>query len=258
MTTGDPPSIDPAEIYQQLKQVTDPELDRPLTDLGFIDDVLIEGADVTVALRLPTGMCSPVFAWMMARDAHDNVRTLSNVDQVTVTLSDHLFAEQITTGINEGRTFNDVFEDAETGPEYVRRKLDWKACLARGYKVIDVLRQKGLSSQEIVQIERDDVRIEDGIEVISLGNREIEIHQDVLSNYLQKATQFEVATEPSDCLLVNPNGDPIELNSFDRVRRRLRAAYVNKENQGHRCEQLLESRYEMTQEHRSIAHLDDS
>lgn len=248
MIANESSSIDSAEIYNQLEQVTDPELDRPLTELGFIDDVLIDGADITVDLRLPTGMCSPVFAWMMARDAKNEIRSLDNVGQVTVNLEDHLFAEQITMGINDDRAFDDVFEDAETGPEHVRRKLDWKACLAREYEVIEEFRQKDISPEETVHIERGDVNIEDTATVVLLKGKTVEFQSDIIHDYLQKAEEFDISTEPANRLLVDSNGEPIDVNSFDQVRRRLRAAHVNKENQGHHCEQLLESRYNTEQE----------
>ncbi len=53
----------------------DPELDEPITDLGFVRSVEVDGdGDVEVHLRLPTSFCSPNFAYLMASDAKDALR----------------------------------------------------------------------------------------------------------------------------------------------------------------------------------------
>ena len=54
-------SISVGEVLAALGEVRDPELDRPITDLGFVADVRI-GAGVRVELRLPTYFCAPNFA----------------------------------------------------------------------------------------------------------------------------------------------------------------------------------------------------
>ncbi len=52
-----------------LATVVDPELDEPITDLGFVRSIRIDDAGVTVHLRLPTSFCAPNFAYLMASDA---------------------------------------------------------------------------------------------------------------------------------------------------------------------------------------------
>ena len=46
-------------VTAALAVVNDPELDEPITDLGFVRSVAIDGSSVTVHLRLPTSFCSP-------------------------------------------------------------------------------------------------------------------------------------------------------------------------------------------------------
>ncbi|MFB6135667.1 MAG: iron-sulfur cluster assembly protein [Halobacteriaceae archaeon] len=53
-------------VRAALDGVTDPELDRSLVDLGYVDEVAVDGGRATVRLTLPTAWCSPAFAWMMA------------------------------------------------------------------------------------------------------------------------------------------------------------------------------------------------
>ena len=71
------------EIYVQLAQVYDPELDQPLTELGFIGGVSIEGSVVTVRFRLPTFWCAANFAFMMAADIRERVSELPWVERLS-------------------------------------------------------------------------------------------------------------------------------------------------------------------------------
>ena len=58
-----------AEVLDALSGVRDPELDEPLTDLGFVSDLRVEGDVVSVRLRLPTYFCAANFAYLMVGDA---------------------------------------------------------------------------------------------------------------------------------------------------------------------------------------------
>src|SRR5690606_9064837 len=55
-----------AEVWARLDRVTDPELDDPITDMGFVEAVSVTGAEVSITFRLPTYWCSPNFAFLMA------------------------------------------------------------------------------------------------------------------------------------------------------------------------------------------------
>ena len=54
------------QAYAALGTVVDPELDEPITELGFVRSLVITGDDVEVHLRLPTSFCAPNFAYLMA------------------------------------------------------------------------------------------------------------------------------------------------------------------------------------------------
>ncbi|HET8987716.1 MAG TPA: iron-sulfur cluster assembly protein, partial [Humibacillus sp.] len=58
-----------AAAYDALSVVIDPELDEPITDLGFVRSLDVVGDRVTAHLRLPTSFCAPNFAYLMASDA---------------------------------------------------------------------------------------------------------------------------------------------------------------------------------------------
>ena len=87
------------EIYHKLSLVEDPELDQPLTELGFISDVTIDDSRVHVIFRLPTYWCSPNFAFLMASGIYNRVKELNWVSSVTVSLKDHCASTEINEGL---------------------------------------------------------------------------------------------------------------------------------------------------------------
>ena len=72
------------EARTALGAVVDPELDEPITDLGFVRSLAVDGPDVVVHLRLPTSFCSPSFAYLMASDAKDALTALPWTRRVVV------------------------------------------------------------------------------------------------------------------------------------------------------------------------------
>ncbi len=92
------------EVHQQLAEVYDPELDQPLTELGFIGGVDIAGDKVTVRFRLPTYWCAANFAYMMSSDIRERVSELPWVKRVDVLLQDHFHDEEINDSLMRRRT----------------------------------------------------------------------------------------------------------------------------------------------------------
>src|SRR5690242_18538942 len=87
------------EVRGALAAVVDPELDEPITDLGFVRSLRVDGGDVEVHLRLPTSFCAPNFAYLMASDALDAVRKVPGVARVVVELDDHHDSDLINGGL---------------------------------------------------------------------------------------------------------------------------------------------------------------
>jgi metal-sulfur cluster biosynthetic enzyme len=86
-------------VLDALSTVTDPELDEPITDLGFVRSVLVDDDGITVHLRLPTAFCSPNFAYLMASDALDALRNIDGVGEVRVLLDGHHDSDKINAGL---------------------------------------------------------------------------------------------------------------------------------------------------------------
>src|SRR5258708_30295562 len=89
--------------WAALETVRDPELDEPVTTLGFVASCTVSpGGQATVRLRLPTYFCAPNFAYLMVADAYDAVTRVEGVTAAEVILEDH-FASDAINGGGSGR-----------------------------------------------------------------------------------------------------------------------------------------------------------
>ncbi|HEV7713216.1 MAG TPA: iron-sulfur cluster assembly protein [Asanoa sp.] len=87
-------------LLDALGEVRDPELDEPITVLGFVASAsLSPDGDAAVHLRLPTYFCAPNFAYLMVADAYDAVSNLAGVRRAEVVLDDHFAADAINEGV---------------------------------------------------------------------------------------------------------------------------------------------------------------
>ena len=99
-----------AQILAALASVRDPELDEPVTDLGFVSSCVVSAAgDVQVRLRLPTYFCAPNFAFLMVADAYDAVSQVAGVRHAEVILDDHFAADAINAGVAARSGFVQAF-----------------------------------------------------------------------------------------------------------------------------------------------------
>ncbi|MFI7542717.1 iron-sulfur cluster assembly protein [Actinoplanes sp. NPDC049599] len=104
--------------WAALAQVRDPELDRPITELGFVARLTAEAGAVRAELRLPTYFCAPNFAWLMVADARDALAALPGAGPVEVVLLDHFVAAEINAGVAAAGDFAGTFAgDADPGTD---------------------------------------------------------------------------------------------------------------------------------------------
>ena len=240
------PTVDRTAVRERLRRVNDPELDRSIVDLEYVERIAIDGDQVTVTFVLPTAWCSPAFAWMMATGIRDEVTSLSGVSDVTVELEDHMHGTEITSGVNERHAFQDVFPDAEDDVTAVRRKLDEKARLARQYRAGEALLDAGVDPEQAATLTRGDLDLDFESDRGALALPDtgvvVTVPRAPLADYLEKARATGLVTDPDDHLFADPDGNPIDPEQFELVHHRARAAHVNAAGQGSVCESLHESR----------------
>ena len=121
-----------SRVIEALGTVYDPELDEPITTLGFVASCVVERDQVSVRLRLPTPQCAPNFAFLMAADAAAAVRSVAGVRSVSVVLEDHYTGEEINGAVRRGEGFDGAFPGETTGDlRELRELFQRKALLAR-------------------------------------------------------------------------------------------------------------------------------
>ncbi|PSK86902.1 uncharacterized protein DUF59 [Murinocardiopsis flavida] len=162
MTAGAGPPVPITAVWQALATVRDPELDEPITDLGFVASVDLDrtGA-VTAELRLPTYFCAPNFAFLMVADAHDALRALPGVAAARVRLIDHFAAAEITSGVAAGGGFGAAFPetaaDGRDGLDDLRRTFWRKAHAACQELLAFGLLTAGSDHAELVRLRLGDL-----------------------------------------------------------------------------------------------------
>lgn len=225
--------IDERAVRAQLDQVLDPELDQPLTELGFIHQVDIREAEVVVRFRLPTFWCAPNFAYMMAADVRERVARVPGVRVVRVLLEDHFAGEEIAEGVNAGRRFGEVFPgDAEADLEELRRTFARKAYLIRQEQLMRALLRAGFAPEHLAALRLGDVRAEGDALLIRAGTeapgaegagawRPLPGLARPLAVYRQKRAAAGLPPRAGDPLFTTAEGDPLPA---DRVMDHLRAS----------------------------------
>jgi metal-sulfur cluster biosynthetic enzyme len=146
-------------VRAALDEVRDPELDEPITELGFLASCEVgpSGA-VTARLRVPTYFCPPNFVFMMVADARDALGAVPGVTSVDVGVEDHFAADDINRGIAAERTFVGTFGDlAASELDRLRHDFLCKAVLAATDRVCQPLRAAGRGAPQLVLLDLVDV-----------------------------------------------------------------------------------------------------
>jgi metal-sulfur cluster biosynthetic enzyme len=127
-----------SQVLAALGTVYDPELDEPITTLGFVGSCVVDGGEVAVRLRLPTPQCAPNFAFLMAADARAAVLRVPGVRSVSVVLEDHYTGDEINAAVSRGGQFGDAFPgETEGSLDALRALFQRKALLARQSRLLD-------------------------------------------------------------------------------------------------------------------------
>ena len=130
------------DVLAALGTVYDPELDEPITALGFVASCeLADDGAVDVRLRLPTPQCAPNFAFLMAADARDAVRAMSgHAHEVRVVLVDHYTGAEINAAIATGGGFGAAFPGEVEGElDALRALFRRKALVARQGRLLETV-----------------------------------------------------------------------------------------------------------------------
>jgi metal-sulfur cluster biosynthetic enzyme len=217
-----------AEVWAALGTVRDPELDEPVTELGFVASCNVgdDGA-AAVRLRLPTFFCAPNFAWLMVADAHDAVSAVPGVASAEIILVDHFTSEVINEGVAARVGFAASFPgEARAELHELRATFIRKAALAGQDRVARPLVDAGRTPEELVATRLGEVAPSPDLDRM-------------------RARRAEIGLPHGDDapLLVHPDGEPVTVEQVPMHLRRARLTRVGIEANGHTCRDLLGNRY---------------
>lgn len=221
-----------AQVQACLAMVMDPELDEPVTELGFVTDVeLLEEGEVRIGFRLPTYWCAANFAFLMADDMRLAVEALPWVSRVRVQLHEHMYAEAINRGVADGKGFQASFGAAAEGDlEALRRTFALKAFQRRQAALLEHLLGAGCEAPALVAL---DLEALEGLPLLDAEG------QRLVERYLERRAVACGGTRA----FVDIAGDPIAADALPGHLRDLRRVGVNAEFNGALCRGLLAVRY---------------
>lgn len=220
---------DTSRVLDALGEVHDPELDEPITTLGFVSscDVTPNG-EVEVVLRLPTPQCAPNFAFLMGADARRVVRRLPGVREVRIRLEDHYTGEEINTALERGDGFAGAFpgETADDELAALRELFLRKALVARQSRLCEALLADGEDPQRITAR-----RVAD-LPDLRDARRCLELRR-----------ELGLGHDPDSPAFVLPDGEPVNAAGLVRWLRTARLVRMNLEVNGGICRSLLQIRH---------------
>ncbi|WP_408016155.1 metal-sulfur cluster assembly factor [Rhodococcus artemisiae] len=219
------------EVMEALEAVVDPELDEPITDLGFVRSVILDDRGVTVHLRLPTSFCSPNFAYLMASDAQDALRLIPEAGEVRILLDEHHDSDKINAGLAADAGYRGTFGvEAVDSLDDLRRIFRRKAHTAAMERCIEkLLKQTSLGVDDISSLILSD--LPKGPEKSALLRRRIGIGLSVC---------------PAGRVFVDDDGKPVPRDAVPLRLRFAKSVRISMEGNSHFCRGLLATRYDDT------------
>jgi metal-sulfur cluster biosynthetic enzyme len=221
--------MDQADILAALDTVRDPELDEPVTALGFVSSCTVSAdGDVEIRLRLPTYFCAPNFAFLMVADAFDAVSSVAGVRHTEVVLEDHFASEEINRGVAARAGFVDSFDGLAVAElDTLRSDFVRRAVLAGTDRVCRPLLAAGYTVDELAELALGDVPP-------SADRRRLQ----------ERRAELGLPAEPGSPLLVDAvTGEAVGPRALPLHLRRARLTRVNIEANASVCRGMLQHRY---------------
>jgi len=219
-------------VYAALGTVRDPELDQPVTTLGFVSSCTVSPEGQTqVRLRLPTYFCAPNFAFLMVADAHDAVTAVPGVQSTEVILDDHFASDAINAGVAARAGFVTSFDGEATDElDDLRATFLRRAVLAGTDQVCRPLVDAGLTPRELA--------------ALTLGAAPASPELDRLR---QRRQDLALPADDTSFLLLDPaTGKRIPESSVPLHLRRARLTRTGIDANTSICSGMLKARYQPT------------
>lgn len=220
---------DRAHVLAALDTVRDPELDEPVTALGFVSSCSVSAeGEARVRLRLPTFFCAPNFAFLMVADAYDAVSGVVGVRHTEVVLEDHFAADSINAGVAARAGFAASFDGLANGElDELRTDFVRKAMLAGTDRVCRPLLAAGRSIDDLAELTLGDAPPSPDRERLRARRAELGLP----------------SADDSPLLVDATTGGAVDVEALPLHLRRARLTRVNTEANGSMCRGMLLHRY---------------
>ena len=223
-------AVTEADVRRALGTVVDPELDEPITDLGFVRSVAVrDRGTVEVHLRLPTSFCAPNFAWLMVSDARDAVAALPGAGRVVVELDDHHDSDLINAGLAADAGYRGTFgHEAEDSLDELRATFQRKAHTAAMERALTAWLRAHPDQPETAV---GDLRLgdlpDDPTTAALVGRRAV----------------LGLPVDPASPVLLAPDGARPAAGAVALTLRKARSVRISVDGNAHFCRGLLGTRY---------------
>jgi metal-sulfur cluster biosynthetic enzyme len=219
-------------VLAALAGVRDPELDEPITTLGFVAAARLSAdGEAEVRLRLPTYFCAPNFAFLMVADAYDAVSALDGVRETRIVLEEHFASEAINGGVAAHAGFARTFDGEAVGElDGLRADFLRKAVLAGTDQVCRPLAAGGLDPARLA--------------VLTLGQAPA---SGALDRLRQRRAELGLPAGDDAPLLIDPaTGQRLAPGAVPLHLRRAHTTRVSLEANSGICRGMLQHRYHGT------------
>jgi metal-sulfur cluster biosynthetic enzyme len=214
-------------VLAALATVYDPELDEPITALGFVGACTVAGGEAAVRLRLPTPQCAPNFAYLMAADARAAVQSVAGITRASIVLEDHYTGDEINAALARGGDFDDAFPgETEGSLDALRELFRRKALVARQARVCQALLRDGATPDSIAALQVGDLPPSGD----AVRCRELR-------------AELGLPCGSGDAALIAGDGTPLTAADLPAWLRRARLVSLSLESNGGLCRSLLHVRY---------------
>ena len=222
-----------SRILAALDEVRDPELDEPITTLGFVASAAMSAdGSASIHLRLPTYFCAPNFAYLMVADAYDAVSALPGVRRTEVVLDDHFAAGAINDGVAARAGFVRSF-DGEAVAELDGLRADFvrKSVLAGTDQVCRPLVDAGAAPADLAALTLGEVPA-----------------SPALDRLRRRRAELGLPTGDDAALLIDPaSGAAVGVDAVPLHLRRARLTRTSLDANTGICRGMLQHRYQLEQ-----------
>ena len=233
-------------VLQALSTVTDPELDEPITDLGFVKRLSVsDDGRVSLDLVTSTFWCSPNFVYMMLEEARDVVSNLAGISEVRVRLEGHHDSDRINNGINSRKSFSECYEsEAKGNLVELNRMIRTRALRSRLHAMAATLSKYGVSPDQLLDLSVADVSSNGDSVVVKSPGETLSISdvEDVkrVSRYLR--FRDRVGSRHGPLVVWDLDGNPPKRDEFRSALEEARLARANFSLNAEMCRALLSAR----------------